>query len=120
MLLPPRDANPALHGAVMSLYRDAGRSADIVELAEPRVDLALLAVASGAGVALLPRSVKQRHTSPGIRFVDVDSPEPAFEYALLTHPHDDSLPARALVDAFSRAASQPEPAPAHAPLALVA
>jgi DNA-binding transcriptional LysR family regulator len=120
LLMPPRDANPALHNAVVSLYRAAGLSPHLVELAEPRVDLAMLAVASGAGVALLPRSVKERHTSPGVRLVDVTSPEPAFEYALLTHPHDDSLPTRALMDALSRAVEQTEPPATPAPLSLVA
>jgi DNA-binding transcriptional LysR family regulator len=120
LLLLPRDANPALHNAVVSLYRAAGLSPDIVELAEPRVDLAMLAVASGAGVALLPRAVKERHTSPGIRLVDVASTEPAFQYALLTHPHDDSLPTRALMDALARTAEQLEPPAKPVPLVLVA
>jgi DNA-binding transcriptional LysR family regulator len=120
LLLLPRDANPPLHNAVVSLARDAGLSPDIVELAEPRVELAMLAVASGAGIALLPRSVKERHTSPGIRLVDVTSPEPVFAYALVTHYHDDSLPIRALMDAFSRAAEQLEPPARNAALSLVA
>ena len=120
VLLLPRDANPALHNAAVSLYREAGLSPDLIELAEPRADLAMLAVASGAGIALLPRSVKERHTSPGVRLVDVDSSEPAFEYALLTHPHDDSLPTRALMDALSRTVSQPERPAMPAPLSLVA
>jgi DNA-binding transcriptional LysR family regulator len=110
LLLPPRDASPALHSAVISLCRGAGLSPAIVELAEPRVDLAMLAVASGAGIALLPRSVKDRHASPGIRLVDVATAEPGFEYALVTHPHDDSLPTRALLHGFARAGEQPEPA----------
>lgn len=120
LLLLPRDANPALHNAVVSLYRAAGLSPDVVELAEPRVELAMLAVASGAGIALLPRAVKDRHTSPGVRLVDVTSPEPVFQYALLTHPHDDRLPTRALMDALARAAEQLEPQAKPAPLSLVA
>ena len=120
VLLPPRDANPTFHNAVVSMYRNAGLSPELVELAEPRADLAMLAVASGAGVALLPRSIKERHTSPGIRLVDVTTPEPAFQYAALTHPSDDGLPTRALVHALTRAADQPA-APAATPaLSLVA
>src|SRR4051812_24846148 len=88
LTVAPRDAKPALHDPVGALYRDAGLSPALIELAESRTDLAMLAVASGAGAALLPRSVKERHKSPGIRVVDVATPEPAFQYALLTHPHD--------------------------------
>jgi DNA-binding transcriptional LysR family regulator len=120
VLLLPREANPALHNAVVSLYRSAGLSPDLVELAEPRADLAMLAVASGGGIALLPRAVKDRHTIPGIRLVDVASSEPAFAYALLTHPHDDSLSTRALMDALSRTVEQPERPVTPAPLSLVA
>jgi DNA-binding transcriptional LysR family regulator len=120
LLLPPRDANPALHNAVVALFRNAGLSPDIVELSEPRADVAMLAVASGAGVALLPRSVRDRHTSPGVRLVDVATSEPAFQYALLTHPHDDNLPTRTLMAAMSNAVERAEPPATPAPLALVA
>jgi len=125
VLLPPREANPTFHTAVVSMFRNEGLSPEIVELAEPRADLAMLAVASGAGIALLPASVKERHTSPGVRLVDVSAPEPVFQYAALTHPDDDGLPTRALLHALTRAAEQPTatpaPAPAPAPaLALVA
>ena len=120
VLLPPRDANPAFHNAVVSLYRNAGLSPELVELPEPRADLAMLAVASGAGVALLPRSIKERHTSPGIRLIDVTTPEPAFQYAALTHPHDDRLPTRALLHALTRAAGRREAPRARRSLSLVA
>jgi DNA-binding transcriptional LysR family regulator len=123
LLLPPRDANPAFHNAVVSMYRNEGLSPNLTELPEPRADLAMLAVASGAGIALLPRSVKDRHSGPGIRLVDVTAPEPVFQYAALTHPDDDGLPTRALVHALAHAADQPSAIPAPAPvpaLALVA
>ena len=121
LLLPPRDANPAFHNAVVSMYRDEGLAPRLAELPEPRADLAMLAVASGAGIALLPRSVKDRHVSPGVRLVDVEAPEPVFQYAALTHPDDDGLPTRALLHALAAAAEQPSATRAAAPaLALVA
>jgi DNA-binding transcriptional LysR family regulator len=76
-----------------------------------------IGAACGAGVALLPRAAKARHASPGIRLVDVSSPEPVFQYALLTHPHDDSLSTDALLDAL---AGSLEPSAKPAPLSLVA
>src|SRR3954469_10113253 len=36
VLLPPREANPAFHNAIVSIYRNAGLSPDFVELTEPR------------------------------------------------------------------------------------
>ena len=120
VLLPPRDANPAFHNTVVSMYRNAGLSPELVELPEPRAELAMLAVASGAGVALLPRSVKERHTSPGIRLVDVTTAEPAFQYAVVTHPDDDGLPIRALLHALTRAAGRHGAPPARRSLSLVA
>ncbi len=120
VLLPPRDANPTFHTAVVSLFRAEALSPELVELPEPRADLDLLAVASGAGVALLPRSVKERHTSPGVRLVDVTTPEPAFQYAALTHPDDDGLPTRALLHALMGAADQPATPAATPALSLVA
>jgi DNA-binding transcriptional LysR family regulator len=121
LLVLPRTANPAFHNAVVALYREARLWPTLVELPEPGVELALLAVASGAGIALLPGSVKDRHASPGIRFVDVALSEPVFDYALLTHPQDDSLPTRALLRALTRSVERAEaPAAAHAPLTLAA
>jgi DNA-binding transcriptional LysR family regulator len=120
ILLLPRDANPAFHNAIVSLCRDSAVTPSLVELAEPRVDLALLAVASGAGVALLPRSVKDRHSSPGVRLVDLACAAAAFEFAVVTHPDDSSLATRALLDTLARAVERPEPhavAPAELPLA---
>ncbi len=120
LLLPPRDANPTFRNAVVSLFRSEGLTPEFVELPEPRADLALLAVASGAGVALLPRSVKERLTSPGIRLVDVTTAEPAFQYAALTHPDDDGLPTTALLHALTDAARQRAAPTARRSLSLVA
>ena len=120
LLLPPRDANPAFHNAIVSLYRNHGLSPELIELAEPRAELALLAVASGAGIALLPRTIKDRHTSPGIRLIDVSTPEPIFQYAAITHPHDDGLPTRALLHALIRAADRREGPRTERSLSLVA
>lgn len=110
LLLPPREASPALHNAVAALCRGAGLTPTIVELAEPGVELALLAVSTGAGIALMPRCVRERHSSPGVRLVDVATDEPAFEFALVTHPQDDGLPTRALVQAFSSTVQPSQPA----------
>jgi DNA-binding transcriptional LysR family regulator len=109
LLVPPRAVNPAFHTGVVSLFRDARLAPTLVELTEARVELALLSVASGSGIALLGSSIKERHTSPGIRFVDVAAPRPVLEYALVTRTHDDTLATRALLQAVLRAVDQAEP-----------
>jgi DNA-binding transcriptional LysR family regulator len=68
------DTNPAFHGAIVSILRDAGLSPTFDEVGERRVEHALLAVASGAGIALLPESAarapcraRRLHRSAGAR-----------------------------------------------------
>ena len=61
VIVLPRDSNPALHTAIVAMCRAAGLSPELIEVAEARTDHALLAVASGAGMALLPESAAERH-----------------------------------------------------------
>jgi DNA-binding transcriptional LysR family regulator len=104
LVLLPREVNPALHDAVVALCRDAGLSPTLVQAAEPRVEALLLAVAAGAGVALLPASITERFAAPATRVVELAGVEPAFEPAVLTHPEADSLATQAFVHALVRAA----------------
>ena len=62
----------------------------------------LLAVAAGAGFALLPETVTERFAAPGIRFVALEASEAAFRTAVLTHPDADSVATRALLSALAR------------------
>jgi DNA-binding transcriptional LysR family regulator len=123
VVLPP-DTNPAFHSAIVSLCRAAGCSPTLVEVAEPRVEHVLLAVASGAGMALLPESAAERHVSPGVRFVPLEDPEPAFAGVVLTRPGADDLATAAFVRAVAHAArpvAVPDPARSPAPaISLVA
>jgi DNA-binding transcriptional LysR family regulator len=104
VVLLPRDADPALHDAVVALCHEAGLSPTFVEAPEPRVEAVLLAVAAGGGVALLPASVTERYAAPGVRFVDLAGVEPAFETAVLTHPDSEHLATHAFLRTVSRAA----------------
>jgi DNA-binding transcriptional LysR family regulator len=99
----PHETNPAFHNAVISICRDAGLAPTFVEAAEPSVEHALLAVASGAGLALLPESVVDRFAAPGIRFLPLDDPRPAFEGAVVSRPDTESLATLAFLRAVSRA-----------------
>ncbi len=108
----PRDSNPALHDAVVSLCRDAGLSPTFAEAAEPRVEAVLLAVAAGGGAALLPASITQRYAAPGVQLIDLVGVEPAFESAVLTRPESDSLAIHGFLRAVSHAARRRPATPA--------
>jgi DNA-binding transcriptional LysR family regulator len=109
LVMLPRESNPALYDAVVSVSRDAGLSPAFVEAPEPRVEAVLLAVAAGAGHALLPASVAQRYATPGVRLVDVVGTAPAFEAAVLTRQNRDSLVIQRFLSAATRAAKRETP-----------
>ncbi|HKH15267.1 MAG TPA: LysR substrate-binding domain-containing protein [Solirubrobacterales bacterium] len=113
VVLPP-DTNPAFHSAVVSVCHNAGLSPTFAEVAEPRLEHVLLAVASGGGIALLPESAAERHAAPGVRFVPLEAGAPAFESAVLTRPDTDNLATAGFLRALTRARRRPE-APARRP-----
>jgi DNA-binding transcriptional LysR family regulator len=119
LIVLPADTNPSFHNAVISLCRDAGLSPAFVELAEPRVEHALMAVAAGAGIALLPQSAAERYVASGIRFVHVDSAEAALNTVVVTRPDTDNLATAAFVRAMSHAV-RPNQAAAASPISLAA
>jgi len=106
LLMLPRDANPALYDAVVSLCHHADLSPSLVEVPEPRVEAVLLAVAAGGGAALLPAAVVERYAAPGVRLVALAGAEPAFEAAVLTHADQESLATQGFLHALGRAMRQ--------------
>jgi DNA-binding transcriptional LysR family regulator len=82
----PRANNPAFYDGVIGAWRDAGLTAEPRE-SEPRVDHLLLAVAAGAGVAMLPSSIAERYEVAGVRFVPLEPPV-ACDVALLSRDED--------------------------------
>ena len=92
----PRAANPAFHDAILAGCRDAGVAPPLLELDEPRIEHALLLVSSRNAVALLPASVADRHTIPGVAYRPVEPPAPTLELAFVTRPE----PADATIAAF--------------------
>jgi hypothetical protein len=104
----PRAANPAFHDAVLGLCRDAAIAPALFEVPEPRVESVLLAVAAGAGPAILPAAVTDRYAVPGVRFVPLEDGALAFESAVLTHPDDDNPATLAFLRALARFAPPSE------------
>src|SRR3954451_825265 len=63
-----RAVNPAFYDGVLAACQAGGIAPDLVEVAAPALAQVLLAVASGAGIALLPASAQTRVSTPGVQF----------------------------------------------------
>jgi DNA-binding transcriptional LysR family regulator len=98
----PRETNPPFYDAVLAACSNAGLSPSLVETPGSTVEPALLAVASGAGMALLPESVADRYRAPGVRFVPIDGDQPAVETAVVTRRDTAHMPTVAFVRALSQ------------------
>jgi DNA-binding transcriptional LysR family regulator len=79
-----RSVNPAFYDGVLAACRSAGIAPSLLEIAQPAIEQVLLAVASGAGIALLPASAESRFATPGVRFLPLAAPAPRFQVALVT------------------------------------
>jgi DNA-binding transcriptional LysR family regulator len=102
LVVLPREVNPAFHDAVVAICRDAGLSPTFVTVPEPRIEHVLLTVAAGAGMALVPDSVAERCTVPGIRFVPLAGVGAAFQSVALTHPDTEDIATLSFLRALSR------------------
>jgi DNA-binding transcriptional LysR family regulator len=98
----PREANRPFYDAIMAACHHAGLSPTLVELPDNDVEQALLGVASGAGMALLPDSVAERYAAPGARFVPLDDPRPTFATGVVTRRDSEHLSTSAFLRALSR------------------
>jgi DNA-binding transcriptional LysR family regulator len=99
----PRDANRAFYDFVVASCREAGLAPTIIEMPDAQLEGALLAVASGVGMALLPESVADRYQAPGVRFVPLAGEMPAFTAAVVTRRDSAHLPTAAFLRAVAQA-----------------
>jgi DNA-binding transcriptional LysR family regulator len=97
----PREANRPLYDGILACCRVAGISPTLVEMPDAHIEQALLAVASGAGLALLPESVAQRYGTPGVRFVPLCGDTAIFATAAVTRRDTEHLPTVAFLRALS-------------------
>jgi DNA-binding transcriptional LysR family regulator len=84
LIVLPRTVNPAFYDGVAAASHQAGFAASLHEAEEPRIEHALLSVAIGRGIALMPASAADRYSLPGVTYRLVD--EPVCEVALVTGP----------------------------------
>jgi DNA-binding transcriptional LysR family regulator len=120
IILLPREINPAFYDGVLSVCRDASISPDIAHTQEARVELALLAVSSGAGLAILPESVANSVSVPGIRFVPLEASRPIAVSAVLTRTDADDIATQAFTNALVRASKRERPLRVAEPTAVAA
>jgi DNA-binding transcriptional LysR family regulator len=88
LVLLPRATNPPLYDGVIAACRSAQVAPRLLEMAEPLVEHALLIVASGLGIALLPASVSERYRTVGVTFRPLAAPAPMTELAFVTRAEE--------------------------------
>jgi len=86
LLMMARTTNPAFFDGVIAAWREAGVVAAPREVAEPSMEHLLLAVAAGAGAALVPASTERRYATPGVTFLPLSAPSPLCEVVVISHP----------------------------------
>ena len=109
IVLLPREASRPFYDAVIAACQNAGLSPSLVETSGTSIEPALLAVASGAGIGLLPESVADRYSTPGVRFGPIDGEQPAVATAIVTRRDSAHLPTAA----FLRTVPQVHPRRTH-------
>jgi DNA-binding transcriptional LysR family regulator len=98
----PRDFDRPFHDAVLAACSDAGISPTLVEIPDGQVERALLTVASGSGMAVLPECVGERYAAAGVRFVPLSGEAPILATALISPRNTEHLPTVALLRAVSQ------------------
>jgi DNA-binding transcriptional LysR family regulator len=117
-----REANRPFYDAVLTACQSAGLAPTLVEMpgSSVGVESALLAVAAGAGIALLPASVADRYCPPGVRFVPIDADQPTVATAAITRRDSTHLPTAAFLHAIAQTHPHHTPVASPTPVASVA
>jgi DNA-binding transcriptional LysR family regulator len=103
----PREASRPFYDAVLAACQSAALSPSLVETSGTCVEPTLLAVATGAGIGLLPESVADRYSTPGVRFVPIEGEQPAVTTAIVTRRDVAHLPTAALLRAVAQTHTPP-------------
>lgn len=102
----PRDADRPFYDAVLATCCAAGVAPTLSEMPDGQLDRMLLAVAAGAGMALIPECVAERYANAGVRFVPLSGESPAVATAIITARHTEHLPTVAFLRAAARTLGQ--------------
>jgi len=107
LLVMARTTNPGFFDGLIVAWRAADVAATPVEVAGPSVEHLLLAVAAGAGAALLPASAARRYATPGVRFLPLSTPSPPCNVVLISHPNDTSIATSAFLQMVQAVSAPP-------------
>jgi DNA-binding transcriptional LysR family regulator len=102
ILVMAREMNPAFYDAVVSAFRSQELSPTLIESTSPVIEHALLEVAAGSGLALLPASVSKRVTIDGIEFRELAGPTPGCPLAIVTRDAVPSTPIQSFLHELAR------------------
>jgi DNA-binding transcriptional LysR family regulator len=92
LVLLPRPTNPAFYDSVLGACRTAEISPQLIDVSQPQVEHALLLVASGMGIAILPASAAERYSTVGVSFRPIVPPAPTTDIALVTRTEPAEIP----------------------------
>lgn len=101
-----REANRPLYDGIVAGCRAAGVSPRLVEMPDAPLEQTLLAVASGAGPAVLPESVAERYATPWVRFVRLGDDSVSFPTGVVTRRDSEHMPTVAFLRALSALGSR--------------
>lgn len=96
-----RDADRPFYDAVLAACRDAAVSPTLVEMPDGQIERALLAVASGAGMAVLPECTTERYAPAGVCFVPLRGGGPVLATAIVSRRDTHHIPTVAFLRAMS-------------------
>jgi DNA-binding transcriptional LysR family regulator len=102
----PRDTDRPFYDSVLAASCAAGISPTLIEMPDGQVDRLLLAVAAGAGMAVLPECVSERYADAGVRFVPLEGESPVLATAIVSPRQTEHLPTVAFLRAASRTLDQ--------------
>jgi DNA-binding transcriptional LysR family regulator len=120
LIVLPREVNRPFYDGIIAACRAARLAPTLRELPDGDVEQGLLAVASGAGMAVLPESIAERFATPGVRFVPVADPHPGFSPGVVTRRYSDHVPTASFLRILSRTVEPLRPIPLPEPPPAVA
>ena len=107
MVMLPRDSDRPFYDAVIAACRDAAICPTLVEMPDGQVERALLAVASGAGITVLPECVVERYAGAGVRFVSLDGVGTVSATAIVCRRDIEHMPTTALLREIAHVRQRP-------------
>jgi DNA-binding transcriptional LysR family regulator len=94
---------------VVAACRAAGVAPTLVEMPDGHVERALMAVASGTGMAVFPECISERYRAAGISFVRLNGSGPILATAVVSRRDTEHMPTVAFLRAMSQERERPSP-----------